>query len=111
MFLASIILLGIFNSVVNIHTHVLADGQIIVHSHPFNKDIPQNTPAQKHKHSKSEYTFLTFTNLSALLLLLFLGFVLKTRSFSLKIRFVETDTFVKTFFFYKNTLRGPPQFL
>lgn len=111
MFLTSIILLGIFNNVVNIHTHVLADGQIVVHSHPFNKDIPQNAPAQRHKHLNSEYTFLNFTNLSVLLLLLVLGFIIKNHYFSIKLSFAETETFVKFFFFNKNTLRGPPQFL
>jgi len=38
-----------FNHETNKHVHILPNGQIIVHSHPFNKDIPV-----QHKHSKKE---------------------------------------------------------
>ncbi len=40
------------NSILNKHTHVYANGIVVTHSHPFNKE--SNEPINKHDHSKTE---------------------------------------------------------
>lgn len=46
------------NSTLNRHIHVLADGYIITHSHPFKKSQDGTSPLENHKHSKQELLLL-----------------------------------------------------
>lgn len=43
-----------FNTTLNRHVHVLADGYVITHSHPLAQDKATSSPFQTHKHSKKE---------------------------------------------------------
>jgi len=47
----------ISNNYINFHYHVLCNGKIITHSHPYNND--SQDPIQDHEHSDFEYTVLT----------------------------------------------------
>lgn len=53
-------ILAVFQLVVNnalfIHTHYMANGQIITHSHPYNKQDKESNP--QHNHTKSAYAAL-----------------------------------------------------
>lgn len=52
----------VFNKVSNMHMHKMADGTIVVHSHPYNKSA-DNDPYKSHHHTKSELTFFSFFEL------------------------------------------------
>lgn len=53
------------NKAVYIHVHVLPNGTLITHAHPFNK-TPDSSQAQKHHHSSLE--FFLFQGLELLML-------------------------------------------
>ena len=55
------ILLLFFNSSWNTHKHILANGQIIEHAHPF-KAKNSSTPYQNHQHTSYEQFFISFAN-------------------------------------------------
>ena len=54
-----VILLLFFNTSNNKHTHILPNGQIVNHAHPFKSDN-SSTPYQNHKHTPFELIFLSF---------------------------------------------------
>jgi len=59
--LLSISLLMVFNATVNTHTHILSDGTIVVHAHPF-KTITKSdagTERQSHSHTQKEFDMLS----------------------------------------------------
>lgn len=60
--LLSISLLMVFNATVNSHTHILADGTIVVHAHPFkmlSKTDASSEQQQGHSHSQKEFDILS----------------------------------------------------
>lgn len=60
----------IFNNSVYQHSHILADGSIVTHAHPFNKSA-DNSPYKNHNHSISEIQ--VFQNFEILFILLIAG--------------------------------------
>lgn len=46
------------NVTLNRHIHVLSDGYVITHSHPFEKNQAASDPLQTHKHTKKELLLL-----------------------------------------------------
>ncbi len=47
----------ILNNILFMHLHLLSDGEIVVHAHPFNKTQQAENPLQQHQHSKGEILF------------------------------------------------------
>jgi len=108
MVVLPLILFLFYNSTVNLHYHKLPNGIIIAHAHPYNASS-DNTPFQKHKHTKLQYfffhniTFWIFTLVSILLLSILLYNSIKNiiiQSFQIKF-----STHLLHLF-----LRGPPAF-
>lgn len=62
------------NRVSNWHYHVLHNGIVVEHSHPFSDSKKDSTPFQNHQHSESE--FLMLAELSNALTLLVVALVL-----------------------------------
>ena len=87
--LISAFLLQVINQSVNLHTHILADGTVIIHAHPYHK-TDQSCPVTNHTHTRNELLSLS------LLQILFFSFTflffyffksgIKHR-FSIKLRF------------------------
>ena len=65
----------IVNKSIFTHTHKLADGSVISHSHPYNKSN-DSEPYKSHHHTNAELVF--FQNLEILILIVFLTFALPT---------------------------------
>jgi len=61
----------IANKSVFMHTHLLADGTIITHSHPYDKSS-DSEPFKSHHHTKVEFVFLQ--NLDILFLTVFFAY-------------------------------------
>ncbi|MCT4639866.1 MAG: hypothetical protein N4A72_19360 [Bacteroidales bacterium] len=81
-------LLLVFNATVNTHTHILEDGTIIVHAHPFKTmgqaDASESNSAD-HTHSKKEFDIISvisnFLLVTTILLFLFNILFYKTREY------------------------------
>ena len=96
-----------FNDISNKHYHILADGTVIQHAHPFN-DTSSDTPFQEHEHSKTEFAFLALVNnvisLVAFALILITGIFLFIQKKYFTLKSLPTKSL------YFNTLksRAPP---
>ncbi|HSV76740.1 MAG TPA: hypothetical protein VLH37_06885 [Bacteroidales bacterium] len=92
IFLIILLVLGLFyNQAANWHFHLLGNGTIIEHAHPFNDENRSESPFPNHTHTAMEYNFLAqFSNVLVLLvfalfllLLLSRGFISYFSSYSL----------------------------
>ncbi|MFW5656541.1 MAG: hypothetical protein ACOC0C_02900 [Bacteroidota bacterium] len=59
MLLLSVFLLQVFSNVVWQHSHVMSDGTVITHTHPYSKS-DDSTPFKNHHHSNIEILFLQY---------------------------------------------------
>lgn len=48
-----------YNQVANWHYHVLSNGMVVEHAHPFQNKQQKGTPFQQHQHSDAEIALLT----------------------------------------------------
>lgn len=87
------------------HTHILADGTVITHAHPFEKSATD--PEGSHEHTNWEYAFLH--NLDALIPLIMLGltalFLFREKKF-----YTQNDTTFTTAVVRVPSGRAPPFF-
>ena len=81
MFMAVMMLLLIINKALFIHTHILDDGTVIVHAHPYNKSEDQE-PVKTHHHSN--YALLILHHLSTLFFISFF-FIFNSFAYSVKL--------------------------
>lgn len=57
----SILLFNITNSVVNVHSHQLENGEVVTHAHPF--DHHDDDPFKSHHHTSFEFVVLDTLNI------------------------------------------------
>lgn len=58
LLISPVVFLLFFNTAYNMHQHILPNGQIIEHAHPYHSDS-SSTPFQHHHHSHNQFTFLS----------------------------------------------------
>ena len=56
--LSTAIIMLFFNAVNNKHIHILANGQIIEHAHPYKTEKNTHSPFKGHKHSRNLLIFI-----------------------------------------------------
>lgn len=99
-----------YNQVANWHYHILGNGIVVEHAHPFSNKTASGTPFQQHNHSELEYFFLA--QLSNILTLVVV--VLGIAAFTVNImpRPVKRPVLVSLVSPYPcwKPLRGPPSF-
>lgn len=95
----------IANNVAYLHTHILSDGEIIQHAHPFSKSENSNSGTQ-HQHSKLEVFMLSHLLLLALIMPVILSLIQLTHT-PLQFHFSTGEIYTKSF--SEIFLRGPPQ--
>jgi 4-amino-4-deoxy-L-arabinose transferase-like glycosyltransferase len=61
-----------YNTTVNRHVHVLADGTVILQSHPFEKKSSSSDPLNAHHHSEKELMLLSLFSDSLISVITFL---------------------------------------
>ncbi|MEN8121697.1 MAG: hypothetical protein ABFS35_15200 [Bacteroidota bacterium] len=105
-----VIMVLFFNGSNNRHTHILPNGQLINHAHPFKTDN-SSTPFQNHKHTPFELIFLNF--LSDIFGLIPFLLVLSTAFFFLskKVCTPCTRIFIKEAWLENYSGRAPPYFI
>lgn len=80
--LIPVLLMLFYNQLANWHYHVLTNGMVVKHAHPYDKPDQTENPANNHKHSDSEFFFFyQFSDLASLLtFLLFAMLIFTARS-------------------------------
>ncbi len=106
-----VLMLLIYNQTVNWHYHLLKDGTVVKHAHPYSNETQGTTPFQKHQHT--DFEFLFFAQFSQILLLLIVS--LLTAALISSFRSIQPkplNNFVlKPPFLESLTLRGPPSII
>lgn len=64
----------LFNAVANLHLHRTSTGNILYHSHPFDR-TDQNKPIQGHNHPGPEFLFYAFVSLIEWFIVILILFV------------------------------------
>ncbi len=101
------VLLFSFNSISNKHYHKLENGEVICHSHPYQKSNSQS-PFQKHSHSKSELIFLSNISNSVFTIIFIISVIIVIKIEFKRITIKQFITHTNTNFYKRNIYRGPP---
>ncbi len=107
MVLLFALLTVMYNNITNQHRHLLPNGQIIVHAHPFTKNDGK-VPQKQHTHNSNQLLFISLIN-NLFTFLLLVSFVLRFIQKITKkqiILFNENSTFLFPIVHYQ--LRAPP---
>ncbi len=101
-------LLLFYNQAAYWHYHILGDGTVVKHAHPYNSESKGTTPYQNHQHS--DFELLALAQLSEVLTLLWMGLFImglsKAKSTGI---FRRPDAvFVPSPFLSIVSLRAPP---
>jgi len=81
---AAIILLA-FNYFSNRHYHILPDGEVVVHSHPYQASQKSGSfPGSAHHHTKNQFKSLDYTSILAFFAILLSGLEFINSLFSRK---------------------------
>jgi hypothetical protein len=107
-FIIPLVLVLYFNQVSNWHSHVLHNGLVIEHSHPFKNSKIPGTPFQNHHHS--DFDYLLLAQMTLVLTLLATAFVFGLIGLRSHFDFpiFSNSSFVKTPELSNNLLRAPP---
>jgi hypothetical protein len=104
LLLLSFVLL-LVNNAVFYHSHVLANGQVVSHAHPYNKSSDKD-PIKTHHHSNAEFLFLDLVQLLFFLFLTGIGLAV----FSQKAPHFRKKEELHPFGFFLNTRNRAPPF-
>ena len=103
-----LLLCAYYNVCFNLHYHILDDGRIISHTHPFQKDNDKNQQVPNHTHTQTEFILLDiiFKILSFLsIFILMIVFVLKQEKL---LHLISHTHNLKSLIQNAITRRGPP---
>lgn len=103
-----VIMMLFYNQSVNWHYHLLKDGSVIKHAHPYSNEAQGTAPFQKHQHTDTEFIFFAqFSQISLILVAALLTFGLVYLQLKTKIRLSEIE-FLRPRFLESQSLRAPP---
>ncbi len=108
LFTLPLVLWLFFNQVAYWHYHVMDNGIVIEHAHPFQNNTQSGTPYQQHQHTDFEYTLLAQASnmISLLVFLLILGLFF---NISLApVHYFYEATGIPSGYLSALRLRGPP---
>jgi hypothetical protein len=96
------------NQMTNWHYHVLDNGSLVKHSHPYKNNTIPGTPFQKHQHNSFELLFLSllYHSVPLLVALLALGQLIRSKARSISVTFTSYN--LPHGFYRTLLLRGPP---
>jgi hypothetical protein len=97
-----------FNQIAYRHYHLLENGTVIEHSHPFKNNMQKNTPYQKHTHSDTEYLLLSQITTASFVLVIIMALLGLLGSNALLLFIFPINSFVKAPDLGSHRLRGPP---
>jgi hypothetical protein len=97
-----------YNQTANRHYHVLQNGQVVEHAHPYKSAKTPGTPFQSHQHSDFEYLVLAQLWVASTFLAVFLALSFLKASDPRPLRVVRKVFFIKNLGFLNHLLRAPP---
>jgi len=107
-------LLLVFNATVNTHTHILDDGTIVVHAHPFKtmcKTEAQDSNKADHSHKNKEFDIISmisqFLLVTTIFLFAFNILLFKREGYNL---YVNIQVIKRQYHLSTSSYRGPPVF-
>ncbi len=100
------------NQLTNWHYHILKDGTVVKHAHPYTSDSDGKTPYQQHQHSDFEMALLAhLSEISTLLVFaIFLAGLFRQRP-EPKIPLASSNVALSNPFLKSCSLRAPPVFV
>ena len=102
-----LVLMLFINSTVNKHQHILANGQIVIHAHPY-KLLQSETSGQNHNHSKEELAFFALiSDPLSMGLLFFVGIFVFLLSYSKTLEIFDSQ-FIVSDYSYALKNKAPP---
>ncbi len=97
-----------YNQKTNTHYHILDNGQVIEHSHPYKNSATPGSPYQEHEHSSSELIFLSLlSEITGAFILLAILISALNKKLVFYISQVQ-DIYVKSVYLLTDKKRGPP---
>jgi hypothetical protein len=102
-------LLLTLNNTLYFHVHLLSDGSIIEHAHPFNKHHESSKPCASHEHSSIEFIFLTGVFQASQIMLFFILLCLVLYKNSQQLFKHDIIHLICCKYDLENLLRGPPK--
>jgi hypothetical protein len=97
-----------YNNAANWHLHILPNGIIIEHAHPYSKTNNPDTPFQKHSHNKLELLILGLISSHLAFIPILIVFTLSFSQYCLN-QFQARSSFIKQNFYQNySPLRAPP---
>jgi len=97
-----------FNQVAFWHYHVLENGMVVEHSHPFKNNPKPGTPFQNHHHTDFEYSILAQISSMISLLVVFLVLGLIISSIAAFLNSYYRTAICQSSYLLVYRLRGPP---
>jgi len=97
-----------FNQVAFWHYHILENGMVVEHSHPFKNNPKPGTPFQKHHHTDFEFTVLAQISHLAGILVVFLVLGLIINSVAAPFNKYFKTAIYRSSYLLTDRLRGPP---
>lgn len=99
------------NQITNWHYHVMDNGTVMKHAHPYKSSTVPGTPFQKHHHNSFEFLFLSliYSAVPLLVALLVLGVLFQIQPRRVLLTLSAGD--LQYGFYRALNLRGPPQLL
>lgn len=102
------IMLLVYNNTANWHYHILKDGTITKHAHPYTKDAQHNSPFQKHQHTEIELVILTQLTNILFMLVVFLALGSMINNVIWRTGLFPYHVHIKPVALENISLRGPP---
>ncbi len=96
--------MNIANKSVYLHSHKLANGEIVTHAHPFNQQ-QDHDPLKSHKHSSLEYLLLSAIDIFNLTIIAFTVVILKL---VITTKFYYPKKFIRQLYFHYKQNKSPP---
>jgi hypothetical protein len=106
-----LVMLLFYNQVANWHFHMLPNGIVIEHAHPFAKAKTADSPYQNHTHTDMEYMILgLISSTIGLVVVLFILSILVIPTISTKLSNFSDNFIPIGYFPFNNPHRGPPSY-
>ena len=99
-----------YNQAANWHLHILQNGMVIEHAHPYHAEKIPGTPYQQHQHNGLEYLALAQISFLAILLLVAAALAALTPAKVLSLNLFSSSVFIEQYHSQGRQLRAPPSF-
>ena len=105
-FLLIVFIVFNYTVIANLHLHLIEDGGMLLHSHPYDKS-QQNSPVAQHSHTNLDFLYFSLFTIFNFLVIL-LTFLILFNGFDFPSFFPKNIFAITDVLFSPITRRGPP---